>query len=59
MAPLVGSSFSKTVQSDLKVSTSSVIEHLIIGIENHEYEFAPAFPRTSTKHIIARPKRLY
>jgi uncharacterized oxidoreductase len=55
MAPLVDSPFSKAVQSDLKVSPSSVIERLIIGIENHEYEIRPGLTEEIYQTYLRSP----
>ena len=56
MAPLVDSPFSKAVQSDLKVSASSVIERLIIGIENHEYEIRPGLSEEIYQTYLRSPE---
>jgi len=56
IAPLVDSPFSKAVQSDLKVSASSVIERLIIGIENHEYEIRPGLSEDIYQTYLGSPE---
>jgi uncharacterized oxidoreductase len=56
MAPLVDSPFSKAVQSDLKVSANYVIEHLIRGIKNHEYEIRPGFSEVIYQTYLRSPE---
>lgn len=55
MAPLVDSPFSQAVQSDLKVSPSSVIEQLVIGIENQEYEIRPGLSEEIYQTYLRSP----
>ena len=55
MAPLVDSPFSQAVQSDLKVSPGSVIEDLVAGIENQEYEIRPGLSEEIYQTYLRSP----
>lgn len=55
MAPLVDTPFSQAVQSDLKVSPDSVIERLITGIENQEYEIRPGLSEDIYQTYLRSP----
>jgi uncharacterized oxidoreductase len=55
MAPLVESPFSSAVQSDLKVSPESVIEDLVSGIKNQNFEIRPGLTEEIYKVYLKSP----
>jgi uncharacterized oxidoreductase len=56
IAPLVDSPFSKAVKSDLKVSPESVIERLILGIKNKEFEIRPGLTQEIYTTYLRSPE---